>query len=76
VSICQPNIYHKPPQKTFYIVTAKKKKPKKEVARPIFDSLRKPTAPPSKTIGNRKSEEKARPAGRKIKHKKPETIEE
>jgi hypothetical protein len=43
----------------------KKKKPK----RPIFDSIRKPTAPPSRKIGDNKPEEKARPARRKAKHK-------
>jgi hypothetical protein len=62
--------------KNFLIVTKQKKKPKKGDARPIFDSLRKPTAPPSRTIENRKSEEKARPAARKIKHKKTEITEE
>lgn len=36
----------------------------------IFDSIRKPTAPPSRTFGEEKPEEKARPSGRKAKHKK------
>lgn len=38
--------------------------------RPIFDSIRKPTAPPGQKIGENKPEEKARPSLRKIKHKK------
>jgi hypothetical protein len=44
----------------------KKKKPEQ----PIFDSIRKPTAPPSKKFGPDKPEEKARPSQRKTKHKK------
>jgi hypothetical protein len=37
--------------------------------RPIFDSLRKPSAPPGHPMSHAKPEEKARPAGRKAKHK-------
>jgi hypothetical protein len=44
------------------------KKKKKE--RPVFDSIRKPTPPPSHKIGNEKAEEKIHPAKRKVKHKK------
>jgi hypothetical protein len=51
----------------------KKKKPDE---RPIFDSIRKPTAPPGKKIGADKPDEKARPARRKSKHKKPEQTDE
>ena len=43
----------------------KKKKPEQ----PIFDSIRKPTAPPSKKFGDDKPDEKARPSKRKTKHK-------
>jgi hypothetical protein len=43
-----------------------KNKPK----RLIFDSVRKPTAPPSQSIGKEKPEEKVHPAARKLKHKK------
>lgn len=43
---------------------------KKKEPRPVFDSIRKPTAPPSKSFGNDKPEEKIRPSLRKIKHKK------
>lgn len=45
------------------------KKPKKE-ERPIFDSIRKPTAPAGRKMGQNKPDEKARPSLRKIKHKK------
>lgn len=51
-------------------MAAKKGKVKKD-ERPIFDSVRKPTAPPSRTLGEPKPDEKARPARRKTKHKKP-----
>lgn len=44
----------------------KKKKPEK----PIFDSIRKPTAPPTQKIGKNKPEEKVNPSLRKTKHKK------
>lgn len=47
----------------------KRKKPE----RPVFDSIRKPTAPPSQRIGKDKPEERVHPSGRKEKHKrKPE----
>ena len=45
-------------------------KRKKKPEQPIFDSIRKPTAPPSKKFGENKPEEKARPSQRKTKHKK------
>ena len=50
-------------------------KKKKKVKRPIFDSIRKPTAPPSQKIGKAKPDEKARPSLRKVKHKKDEDLE-
>jgi hypothetical protein len=43
----------------------KLKKPK----RPVFDSIRKPTAPSSQKFGNARPEEKIHPTGRKAKHK-------
>jgi len=43
---------------------------KKKVERPIFDSIRKPVAPPGQKIGKNKPEERVRPSLRKIKHKK------
>lgn len=42
---------------------------KKKKERPVFDQIRKPTAPPSKKFGEQKPEEKIHPAKRKIKHK-------
>lgn len=46
------------------------KKKKKNEARPVFDSIRKPTAPPSQKIGRDKPDEKIHPSLRKTKHKK------
>ena len=48
------------------------KKKKKAAQQPIFDSIRKPTAPPGKKFGEDKPEEKAHPSKRKTKHKKKE----
>ena len=45
---------------------------KKNKEQPIFDSIRKPTAPPSKKFGEEKPDEKARPSRRKTKHKNKE----
>jgi hypothetical protein len=45
-------------------------KKKKKIERPIFDSIRKPLAPPSQKLGNDKPEEKIHPSQRKVKHKK------
>jgi len=45
----------------------------KKDARPIFESIRKPAAPPGHPLTHAKPDEKARPAQRKAKHKtKPE----
>lgn len=49
--------------------TAAKRKSNKE-ARPVFASIRKPLAPPGHPLTHAKPEEKARPAGRKAKHKR------
>jgi hypothetical protein len=43
----------------------------KENERPVFDSIRKPTAPPSQKIGGKTPEDKHIPSRRKTKHKKP-----
>ena len=51
------------------------KKGKKE-ERPVFDSIRKPVAPPSRKFGKPKPEAKANPAQRKVKHKKKEDSQE
>lgn len=45
-------------------------KKKKKSQRPVFDSIRKPTAPPSRKIGTDQAEEKRVPSLRKAKHKK------
>ena len=45
------------------------KRPKKKSTHPVFDSIRKPTAPPSKRFPSDKLAEKTRPTGRKAKHK-------
>jgi hypothetical protein len=51
------------------------RKNSKKDQRPIFDSIRKPAAPPGHPMSRAKPDEKARPAGRKAKHKrKPEPI--
>ena len=44
---------------------------KSKSERPIFDSIRKPNAPPGHPLSNSKPDEIARPSGRKAKHKRP-----
>ncbi|HUE82686.1 MAG TPA: hypothetical protein VMM84_11295 [Pyrinomonadaceae bacterium] len=46
------------------------KKAGKTQLRPLFDSIRKPSAPPGHPLGGAKPADKARPAGRKAKHKR------
>ena len=46
-------------------------KRKRKAERPVFDSIRKPVAPPAQKIGQDKPAEKAHPSLRKTKHKKP-----
>ncbi len=55
-----------------------KRSPKaRKQARPIFESIRKPAAPPGHAMTHAKPEEKASPAGRKAKHKrKPEVSDQ
>ncbi|HET9526502.1 MAG TPA: hypothetical protein VFO99_10060 [Pyrinomonadaceae bacterium] len=49
-------------------------KSKRQGARPVFDSIRKPTAPPGHPLSRAKPDEVARPAMRKAKHKRrPDT---
>jgi hypothetical protein len=52
-----------------------KKKKKKTTGQMLFDSIRKPVAPPTRKIGTDKPAEKARPSQRKIKHKKVEDLD-
>ena len=42
----------------------------KKAARPVFDSIRKPNAPPGHPLSRAKPDEVARPAMRKAKHKR------
>ncbi|MFN0279840.1 MAG: hypothetical protein ACKVRN_14775 [Pyrinomonadaceae bacterium] len=52
----------------------KQRRKKKTEDRPVFDSIRKPTAPPSQKFGGSRPEEKLRPSQRKAKYKKePDT---
>jgi hypothetical protein len=54
---------------------ASRKRKSSRSAGVIFDNIRKPMAPPGHPLSHAKPEEKARPAGRKAKHKqKPESI--
>jgi hypothetical protein len=51
--------------------------PKTKRARPVFDSIRKPLAPPGHPLSHAKPDEVARPAQRKAKHKRrPEVPDE
>jgi len=50
---------------------AKKRKPKPE-ERPVFDSIRKPTAPPARRFGEDVPDSVRHPSLRKEKHKKSE----
>ena len=49
------------------------KRKKSETERPVFDSIRKPVAPPSQRLGPSRTEEKVHPVLRKAKHKKAVT---
>jgi hypothetical protein len=53
------------------------RKGKRQQARLVFDSIRKPGAPPGHPISRAKPDEVARPAGRKAKHKRrPEATDD
>jgi len=47
----------------------KRRRKHEPAERPVFDSIRKPTAPPAKKLGQDKPEEKLHPAMRKAKHR-------
>jgi len=49
---------------------------KKKTVRPVFDSIRKPTAPPGGKMGAEKPEERAMPSLRKTKHKQKVEVED
>ena len=54
----------------------KRRKKKGGEPRPVFDSIRKPTAPPSQKFGGGEvPEEKVHPAQRKAKYKKDPEID-
>jgi hypothetical protein len=48
-----------------------KKTSSRREARPLFDAIRKPVAPPGHVLSRAKPEERAHPAERKVKHKRP-----
>lgn len=48
----------------------KRDKRAKNEVRPIFDTIRKPMAPPGHPLSDAKPDEKARPSLRKAKHKR------
>ncbi len=48
---------------------SERKLSKPKEAHPVFNSIRKPQAPPGHPLGQAKPEERAHPAGRKAKHK-------
>jgi len=54
--------------------TSAQKSAREKSGRPIFDSIRKPNAPPGHPLSRSKPDEVARPAGRKAKHKRPPGI--
>ncbi|GEM_PF-1516843 len=53
-----------------YNLAVPRKKKQKRDERPVFDSIRKPTAPPSRKFGDKTQDEKHLPSLRKAKHKK------
>ena len=53
-----------------------RKQAKKRGERPVFDAVRKPLAPPGHPLTRAKPEERAHPAERKAKHKRPAATEE
>ena len=59
-----------------YHLGVKERKKRDSKERPVFDSIRKPTAPPSQRFGGEKPEAKIHPAKRKEKHKKNPAAED
>ena len=49
--------------------TSRPKRSKKQTARPLFEAIRKPVAPPGHPLTRAKPEERVHPAQRKAKHK-------
>jgi len=52
------------------------RKAKRPQARLVFNSIRKPNAPPGHPLSQAKPDEVARPAGRKAKHKRRPEVRE
>jgi hypothetical protein len=48
---------------------SERKSSKSKNERPVFSAIRKPQAPPGHPLSQAKPEERAHPAGRKVKHK-------
>jgi hypothetical protein len=48
---------------------SRKQSPRRD-ERPVFDSIRKPVAPPGHALSRAKPEDRAHPAERKAKHKR------
>lgn len=57
-----------------HVMAKRAKKKKSETA--VFDSIRKPVAPPSQKLGKEKPEIKIHPAERKVKYKRPVETED
>lgn len=55
---------------------SRKKTKKTDADRPVFDSIRKPTAPPTRKIESDAKSEKLLPSLRKVKHKKSPEAED
>ena len=53
-----------------------KRRKKKPEERPVFDGIRKPTAPPTQRFGGSRPETKVHPTGRTAKHKQGPDEEE
>lgn len=58
------------------IKVVKSSKTKNRKDRPIFEGIRKPTAPPTRKFGGKAPEEKRTPSLRKSKYKKPVDVKE
>ena len=64
-------IMPEPNRLIWYNLLVNTRRKKKTEERPVFESIRKPTAPAGQKFGGSRPEEKLLPSGRKAKHKKP-----
>lgn len=60
----------------WYNQNMKRRKKKAVPERPVFDSIRKPTAPPTQKFGREKPDEKIHPSQRKAKYKQDPEIDQ